>query len=101
MIDNRSLVGALSWLASQTRPDIQCSVSFAQQLQKAPTVGDVTFTNATAKRALEFHEHGLWLKAIDLESLEIFTFHDAGWANALPREIEDDPEFTLSVEDQP
>ena len=27
-----------------------------------------------AKRALEFHEHGLWLKAIDLESPEIFTY---------------------------
>ena len=78
---------------------MQCPVSFAQQLQKSPTVEDVKFTNATAKRALEFHEHGLWLKAIDLESLEIFTFHDAGWANALPRENEDDSDFTLSAED--
>ena len=28
--DNRSLVGALSWLSAQTRPDLTCAVSMAQ-----------------------------------------------------------------------
>ncbi|CAE7372060.1 RE2 [Symbiodinium sp. CCMP2592] len=99
-IDNRSLVGALSWLASQTRPDLQVSVSFAQQLQKDPTVADVKFTNATARRAMEFQQHGVWLRKLDLDSLEILIFHDAAWANALPRDTgEDDPDFVLSQED--
>ena len=29
-IDNRSLIAALSWLAGQTRPDLQCGVALAQ-----------------------------------------------------------------------
>ena len=48
-IDNRSLVGALSWLAGQSRPDLQCGVALTQQRQRAPTIGDLRFTNALAK----------------------------------------------------
>ena len=51
--DNRSLVGALSWLSAQTRPDLTCAVSMAQQLQKSPTIGDLKFSNATEGRRLQ------------------------------------------------
>ena len=57
--DNRSLVGALSWLAGQTRPDLQASVSMCQQLQKNPTAGDLRFSNLTARRALEHKDKGI------------------------------------------
>ena len=56
--DNRSLIGALSWLSAQTRPDLTCSVSMAQQLQKRPTVGDLKFSNVVAKKAYD-HRKGL------------------------------------------
>ncbi|CAE7456103.1 RE1 [Symbiodinium sp. CCMP2592] len=45
-IDNRSLLGALSWLSwlsSQSRPDLLCGVALSQQLQRAPLTEDVRF----------------------------------------------------------
>ena len=38
VIDNRSLIGALSWLSSQSRPDLLCGVALSQQLQRAPLI---------------------------------------------------------------
>ena len=57
--DNMSLIGALSWMASQTRPDLQVGVSMGQQRQKEPTIGDYPIHEfnwqgerwSTAKRA--------------------------------------------------
>ena len=49
--DNMSTVGALSWLASQSRPDLQAGVSLAQRKQKSPTYGDVKETNRVVKMA--------------------------------------------------
>ena len=54
--DNRSLIGALSWMSAQTRPDLTCSVSMCQQLQKAPTYGDIRFTNQVANKAQLLHK---------------------------------------------
>ena len=51
-IDNQSLVGALSWLSSQSRPDLQCSVSLAQQLQSNPSVSDLRFFESDCKEGL-------------------------------------------------
>ena len=56
--DNRSLVGALSWLSAQSRPDLTCSVSMAQQVQKQPTFGDLRFTNSVSKKAHDYREEG-------------------------------------------
>ncbi|CAE7252997.1 RE1 [Symbiodinium sp. CCMP2592] len=95
-IDNQSLIGALSWLSSQSRPDLQCSVSLAQQCQKYPTVEDIKFTNKIAKRAWEHRQKGIWLRPLDLESLEFLVYHDSAWANAL---LEGEDGFILSPED--
>ncbi|CAE7697802.1 RE1 [Symbiodinium microadriaticum] len=97
-IDNQSLVGALSWLGSQTqtRPDLVCGVSMAQQLQKSPTAGDVRFTNMLAKRAEAHRDKGIWLKPVDLNNYEIFVYHDSAWANA---SLDPEDDFTLSEAD--
>ncbi|CAE7353792.1 GIP [Symbiodinium sp. CCMP2592] len=95
-IDNQSLIGALSWLSSQSRTDLQCSVSLAQQCQKYPTVEDIKFTNKIAKRAWEHRQKGIWLRPLDLESLEFLVYHDSAWANAL---LEGEDGFILSPED--
>ena len=95
-IDNQSLIGALSWLGSQSRPDLQCSVSLAQQCQKHPTVEDLKFTNRIAKRAWEHRDKGIWLRPLDLGSLEFLIYHDSAWANAL---LEGEEGFILSPED--
>ena len=96
--DNRSLIGALSWLASQTRPDLACGVSMAQQLQSAPSVGDLRFTNQLARWALQCKDEGIMLRRIDLSNLLVVVYHDAGWANA-PDDTAD-PVYFLRPEDE-
>ncbi|CAE7496514.1 GIP [Symbiodinium sp. CCMP2592] len=97
MIDNKSLIGALSWLASQSRPDLLCPVALAQQLQRAPTTDDVRFTNTTALRAEAHKDKGLTLHPIDLSRAVIVVYHDAAWANAEHEEAE--PGFELTAEE--
>ena len=98
-IDNMSAIGALSWLASQTRPDLQAGVSMAQQLQRQPLVEDLKFTNSLAKKAQTHRSECLTLKPIDLEDFEILAYHDAAWANTRPCQDQDDG-FVLYDEDE-
>ncbi|CAE7223454.1 unnamed protein product, partial [Symbiodinium pilosum] len=86
-IDNMSAIGALSWLASQTRPDLQAGVSMAQQLQRQPLVEDLKFTNSLVKKAQTHRSECLRLKPIDLEDFEILAYHD----DELDGLIENDP----------
>ncbi|CAE7541147.1 RE2 [Symbiodinium sp. CCMP2592] len=79
--DNRSLIGALSWMSAQTRPDLNCAVSMAQQLQKSPTIGDLKFTNGIAAKAHQFRDRGLEFRPIPKGRLMIIVYHDAAWAN--------------------
>ena len=96
--DNRSLIGALSWMSAQSRPDLTCSVSMAQQLQKNPTIGDLRFTNATANKATQFKDHGLMFHPIDGDRIMLIVYHDAAWANVPePDPLED--YYVLSPED--
>ena len=92
--DNQSLIGALSWMASQTRPDLQVGVSMSQQCQKSPTVGDVRFTNQLARRAMEHKEEGLTFFPVDFDKAVLLCYHDAGWANV--PQSDDDPYYRLT-----
>ena len=96
--DNRSLIGALSWMSSTSRPDLTCSVSMAQQLQKNPTHGDIRFTNQTANKAIQFKNRGLQYKAIPDGKLMIVIYHDAAWANVPEPDPEEDY-YVLTYED--
>ena len=96
-IDNRSLLGALSWLATQSRPDIQVHVALGQQLQKGPCVDDVRFSNRTVGKALEHREEGVRLRPISLDRGIFMVFHDAAWANAEGEDAEEG--FTLTREE--
>ena len=98
--DNQSLIGALSWLSAQTRPDLTCSVSLVQQLQKSPCVADVKFTNQIAHRAGAYKDMGLRFKPIPEDRLGIVVFyHDAAWANALEATYDED-HFQLTEADK-
>ncbi|CAE6956523.1 RE1 [Symbiodinium sp. CCMP2456] len=97
--DNRSLIGALSWVSAQTRPDITCSVSMAQQLQKCPTYGDVKFTNSISMKATNYKEEGLVFRGIEEDKIVFLVYHDAGWANAYEGEYDEDG-FELYEEDK-
>ena len=96
--DNKSLIGALSWLAGQTRPGLQTGVSMAQQLQKELTVADVKFSNGLSRRAAQHKGRGVILRPIDLQRAVVLAYHDAGWANA--PQPPDDPFYNLSHDDE-
>ena len=97
--DNRSLIGALSWVSAQTRPDLTCSVSMAQQLQKTPTYGDVKFTNSISAKAINYKDEGLAFRKIPEDKTIFLIYHDAGWANAYECEY-DEEGFELYEEDK-
>ena len=97
--DNRSLIGALSWVSAQTRPDLTCAVSMAQQLQKCPTYGDVKFTNSISMKATSHKDEGLCFKKIEEDKTIFVIYHDAGWANAYEGEY-DEEGFQLYEEDK-
>ena len=97
IVDNQSLIGGLSWLAVQSRPDLQVSVSIAQQMQKNPSVEDLKFTNAASRKASTFKEEGLRFTKINLKDPILLVFHDSSWANVVPLEGEDG--FRLTPED--
>ncbi|CAE7468389.1 RE2 [Symbiodinium natans] len=95
--DNRSLVGALSWVSAQTRADLTCSVSMAQQAQARPTYGDIKFTNVVSTRATQHRDQGLRFRGVPRDDILFLIYHDAGWANA--HYEDDDPNFKLYDED--
>ncbi|CAE7525074.1 RE2, partial [Symbiodinium sp. CCMP2456] len=96
--DNRSLIGALSWMSAQSRPDLTCSVSMAQQLQQSPSFGDLRFTNAVAGKAKAHKDCGLRFKAVDEERLMVICYHDAAWAN-VPEPDNEEDHYKLTYED--
>ena len=96
--DNRSLIGALSWMSAQSRPDLTCSVSMAQQLQQAPCYSDLKFTNSIAAKAKDYKENGLRFRAINEDRIMIVCYHDAAWAN-VPEPDDDETYYRLTPED--
>ena len=78
---NRSVIGCLSWLAKQTRPDLQFMVAQAQRAQNDPSVEDVKWTNAIVDQAKKFSEEGLVINKIPESQLAVMSYHDAAWAN--------------------
>jgi len=79
---HRSVVGCLSWLAKQTRPDIQFDVAQAQRVQGRPSYGDIKAINKVVDQAKKYKENGIKIPKIDRSDMVILGYHDAAWANA-------------------
>lgn len=79
---NRTTIGYLSWLAKQTRADIQFQVAQAQRVQGNPTVYDIKETNKIVDAAKNHKQEGITLKRIPEERMVFLAYHDAAWANA-------------------
>eukprot|EP00435_Cladocopium_sp_Y103_P068690 s358_g32.t1 len=91
---HRSVVGCLSWLAKQTRPDLQFSVSQAQRVQGKPTIGDIKELNKVVELARKHFHRGITLKKIPEDKLCVFAFHDAAWGNVVTEDPQVlDPEW--------
>ena len=90
ILDNQSIVRALSWLASQTRPDLQAGVSMAQRRQKSPTY--IKVTNQVVRVAQQAKDEKMtYSKLGDLSDLILLVYHDAAWANI--------PEYEENLDD--
>ena len=79
--ENRICVGSLSWLARQTRPDLQFAVSADQRRQNRPTVGDLKATNRIVKLAKEHKAADVVIRKIEENNMAILGYHDAAWGN--------------------
>ena len=89
--ENRTSIGSLSWLAKQTRPDLQFTVSQAQKHQNDPSAEDLKKTNKAVDMAKAHAGQGICLRAIPEDEIAFITFHDAAWGNVDPdvQELED------------
>lgn len=79
--ENRTAIGCLSWLAKQTRPDLQFSVCQCQKKQQVPTITDLKNTNKVVSMSEVHKDKGLRLHRVN-ENMCIVAFHDAVWGNA-------------------
>ena len=79
--ENRTAIGSVSWLAKQTRPDLQFMVAQAQRKQNRPTIGDLRDTDKLVDAALRHQDCGLTLRRIEEKELAILAYHDAAWGN--------------------
>ena len=79
--DNRTVVGSLSWLALQSRPDLQMGVAEAQRHQNAPRIKHLKETNALVTQAGKFQSEGITLRKIQPGREILIAYHDAAWGN--------------------
>lgn len=65
-----------NWLADQTRPDLSCQISFAQQIMPNPTVGQIRKSNAWVRRAKQFADLSVTFHNIPPEELRFVCHSD-------------------------
>lgn len=78
----REKVGALSWLAKETRVDIAGSVSLLMQAFPTPKISDLKMCKKVLKEAVLYKDLGITIRNIPPESVCIVVSSDAAWANA-------------------
>ena len=77
----RSLIGALSWLAKETRPDLCGRISLLQQQFPRPRIRDIIIANQLASEA-ERYQIGIRIAPIPVDRLRVSAVTDAAWGNA-------------------
>ena len=85
----RGLLGSLSWLSKETRPDLAGRVALLQQSMPRPFVQDIIEANSLAKEAVQFADIGITIQPIPMQFLRVGTVSDASWGNARPEKDED------------
>ena len=82
----RRVVGAVGWIARQTRPDLLAATSLLAQSMSGPRVADIVAANALVKSAMQDAEFQLVFRSdlgIDYSSCRILCSSDAAFANAI------------------
>ena len=94
-------MGALAWLAKETRPDLCGRTSLLQQSFPRPRVRDILQANALAQEAIKCPA-GIRISPIPLHRLRVSVVTDASWGNATEaKEIEDkDGDYWVETPEQ-
>lgn len=79
----RSKVGALSWIAKETRVDLAGAVALLMQAFPNPCVRDLKNCNKILKEAVMYKDLKIRISPIEPEDLCIVVTSDAAWGNAL------------------
>ena len=88
----RASVGALSWLAKESRPDLAGKVALLQQSFPKPRVRDLIEANCITAEAQKTPESGIRIMPIKPENLRVGVATDASWANTPEKDqLENDP----------
>ena len=77
----RAVNGALSWLSTQTRPDLAVQTSQSQQCFPQPTVQDLLQANQAVRRARQQSDLKIHVPYINPEELTLCFWSDAAFAN--------------------
>ena len=78
----RGCLGALSWLAKETRPDLAGRTALLQQAFPQPRVRDLVEANAIVAEAQKYPNSGIRIMPIEPTRLRVGVATDASWANS-------------------
>ena len=85
----RALLGALAWLAKESRPDLIGRVRILQQCMPKPYIRDLLEANALAKEATAEIDTGITIMPIEFQKVRIGSASDASWGNSPCPELEE------------
>ena len=80
--DLRALLGSLSWLSKESRPDLAGRTALLQQTLPQPRVRDLIEANLVAAEAYKHADSGIKVSAIPISDLRVGVISDASWGNA-------------------
>ena len=78
----RASVGALAWLAKESRPDIAGRVALLQQVFPRPRIKDIIEANSITQEAKKHATSGIRIMPIAPGHLRVGVATDASWSNA-------------------
>lgn len=76
----RSIVGTLTWITSQTRPDWAFQATMLAQRASAPTIADLKGANKVMKK-MQDEQLKIRYPALDLKEAYLVGYSDASWGN--------------------
>ena len=82
--DLRGLIGGLSWVSKECRPDIAGRVALLQQTMPHPMIKDMIEGNSILEDLKKTPDMGIKIQPIQLENLRVGVVTDASWGNAGP-----------------
>ena len=80
--DLRALLGSLSSLSKESRPDLAGRTALLQQTLPHPRVRDLIEANLVAAEAYKRAHSGIKVSAIPISDLRVGVISDASWGNA-------------------